>query len=139
MLLHLQVSLLASICRRRAGAEQIQADTNVAAASSGEFAGIKLSERAGAEQVQAVDHRCENLHDKEVQVGQSLSDIVQTLLACLDQCVQQSELFKLVLHSIPLAVEAAIHAGTLRSLAASVGTVEEATFGCVGSGGAAWE
>ena len=104
----------------RAGAEQVQADTNVAAASSGEFAGIKLSERAGAEQVQAVDHRCENLHDKEVQVGQSLSDIVQTLLACLDQCVQQSELFKLVLHSIPLAVEAAIHAGTLRSLAASV-------------------
>ena len=104
----------------RAGAEQVQADTNVAAASSGEFAGIKLSERAGAEHVQAVDHRCENLHDKEVQVGQSLSDIVQTLLACLDQCVQQSELFKLVLHSVPWAVQAAIHEGTLRSLAASV-------------------
>ena len=104
---------------KRAGAEQVRAGTNVAAASSGQFSGIKLSERAGAEQVQA-DHGCENLHDKEVQVGQSLSDIVQTLLACLDQCVQQSELFKLVLHSIPLAVEAAIHAATLRSLAASV-------------------
>ena len=104
----------------RAGAEQVQADRNVAAASSGEFAGIKLSERAGAQQVQAVDHRCGNLHDKEVQVGQSLSDIVQTLLACLDQCVQQSELFKLVLHSVPWAVQAAIHEGTLRSLAASV-------------------
>eukprot|EP00434_Breviolum_minutum_P001519 symbB.v1.2.001338.t1/scaffold73.1/size366217/2 len=104
----------------RAGTEQVQADRNVAAASSSEFAGIKLSERAGAQQVQAVDHRCGNLHDKEVQVGQSLSDVVQTLLACLDQCVQQSELFTLVLHSVPWAVQAAIHEGTLRSLAASV-------------------
>ena len=50
----------------RAGAEQVQADTNVAAASSGQFAGIKLSELAGAEQVQAVDHGCENLHENMI-------------------------------------------------------------------------
>ena len=72
LLLHLQVSFTGINLSERAGAEQVQADTNVAAASSGEFAGIKVSERAGAEHVQAVDHRCENLHDKEVQVGQSL-------------------------------------------------------------------
>ena len=68
---------------------------NVSAPASVQFAGFKrLGRTTGAEQVQ-VDHGCQSAHERAVQTD-CLPDIVRTLLACLDQCAPQSELFRLV-------------------------------------------
>ena len=91
---------------------------NVSAPASVQFAGFKRLGRTGAEQVQA-DHGCQGFHEKAVQTD-GLPDIVRTLLVCLDQCAQQSELFRLVLHGIPMVEATAAHAETLLKLESTV-------------------
>ena len=91
---------------------------NVSAPASVQFAGLKRFGRTGAEQIQ-IDHGCQRVHDRAVQTD-GLPDIVRTLLACLDQCAQQSELFRLVLHSIPMVEAKEAHAETLLQLESTV-------------------
>ena len=116
---------------------------NVSAPASVQFAGLKRSGRTGAEQVQA-DHGCQRFHERAVQAD-GLPDIVRTLVARLDQCAQQSELFRLVLHSLPLVVATATHAETLLKMESTVQQLRkqlvvasEAVEGLAGNGTTVW-
>ena len=89
--------------------EPLQSD--VSEVSAVKFVAIK---RAGVTEAGQA-----RLLDRAVQTD-GLCDIVQTLLACIDQCAQQSELFRLVLHSIPLVEATATHAETLMRIEGTV-------------------